>query len=106
MTGTATGQRIDQWLWHARLIKSRSLAARLVEAGGVRINRRKITKSGHQIRPGDILTFMYAERLRIVEVVALASRRGPAREAVLLYKSPARGGCEQSTHGDQKGGAQ
>ncbi|MDH3742595.1 MAG: RNA-binding S4 domain-containing protein [Hyphomicrobiales bacterium] len=106
MMQTATGQRVDQWLWHARLIKSRSLAARLVEAGSIRVNRQKILKSGHQVKPGDVLTFMYADQLRVIEVVALARRRGPAREARQLYQLALTENCEQSTHGDQKGDAQ
>lgn len=105
MTPTATGQRVDQWLWHARLIKTRSMAARLVEAGGVRVNRQKISKSGHQVKPGDVLTFMHVERLHVIEVIALAKRRGPAQEARQLYQAATTGSCEQSTHGDRKGDA-
>lgn len=105
MTQTSVGQRIDQWLWHARLLKSRSLAARLVEAGRVRINRQKVSKSGHHVKPGDVLTFMHADRLHVIEVIALAKRRGPAREARQLYETTLSEPCEQSTHGDGKGGA-
>ncbi|NNE24611.1 MAG: RNA-binding S4 domain-containing protein [Rhizobiales bacterium] len=105
MTQTATGQRVDQWLWHARLIRSRSLAARLIEAGNIRVNRQKILKSGHQVKPGDVLTFVYAGHLHVIEVVALAKRRGPAHEARQLYQRALASNCEQSTHSDRKGDA-
>ncbi len=105
MTEPATRQRVDQWLWHTRLIKSRSLAARLVEAGQLRINRDKVLKPGYQIKPGDVLSFMHAGRLQVIEVVALASRRGPAREARLLYRSALGDDYEQSTQRDKKGDA-
>ena len=59
-------QRVDQWLWQARLTKSRSLAARLVSAGVMRINREKISKPGHQLKVGDVLTFMHSGRLHVV----------------------------------------
>lgn len=105
MTEAADRQRADQWLWYTRLIKTRSLAARMIEQGGLRINREKFTKPGHPVKPGDILTFMHAERLHVIEVLAISSRRGPAREARLLYRSAGRDSCEQSTHGDEKGDA-
>ena len=105
MTETARRQRVDQWLWHARLIKTRTLAARLVENGGVRINRVKVTKPGHQLKPGDVLSFVHANRLRVIEVVLLATRRGPAREAQTLFRDPTEPDCELSTDVDQKEGA-
>ncbi len=102
---SAETQRIDQWLWHSRLIKSRSLAQRLIEAGTVRVNRAKIAKPGYQIRPGDVVTFMYADNLHVVKVKATAKRRGPAGEAGQLYDIALQNGCEQSTLGDEKEGA-
>jgi ribosome-associated heat shock protein Hsp15 len=77
--------RIDKWLWYARFFKSRSLSAKLVEAGRVRINGSKIRKSSAAIRVGDVLTFPQAKTILVVRVEALGERRGPAAEAQQLY---------------------
>jgi len=83
-------QRVDAWLWHARLFKTRTLAAAVVSAGKVRLTRNeettRITKSSHAVRPGDTLTFPKARLIRIVRIQALATRRGPAAEAQALYE--------------------
>ncbi len=77
--------RVDKWLWHARFFKSRSLANAMVGAGRLRVNSQPISKPHHQVRPGDVLTFPQGRRIRVVEVVAIGTRRGPAREAQTLY---------------------
>jgi ribosome-associated heat shock protein Hsp15 len=77
--------RIDKWLWQARFVKSRSLAAALVEAGHLRVNGQPITKPGREIAPGDTLTFPQGGRIRLIRVTALGLRRGPATEAQGLY---------------------
>ena len=77
--------RIDKWLWHGRFFKSRSLAARLCAAGRVRLNRAIVSKA-HTVRPGDVLTFPQADGIRVVRIVALGARRGPATEARTLYE--------------------
>jgi len=81
----AETQRLDQWLWHARFFKSRSLATKLVAAGGVRVDGTKVSKPSHSLRPGVTLTFAQARRVRVVRVESLAVRRGPAPEAQGLY---------------------
>jgi ribosome-associated heat shock protein Hsp15 len=85
-----TGQRVDTWLWHARLFKTRTLAAAVVSAGKVRLTRNgstaRIAKTSHQVRPGDTLTFPKGKLIRIVKIEALATRRGPAPEAQGLYE--------------------
>lgn len=78
--------RIDKWLWHARFFKSRTLAARLVSDGKVRVNRVVIRKPGYPVRPGDVLTFAKDAEIRVIEVVGLGERRGPATEARELYR--------------------
>ena len=78
--------RIDRWLWHARFFKSRSLATELVASGRLRLNRRRITKSHGTLHPGDILVFPQDRRVRIVRVIAISTRRGPAGEAAELYE--------------------
>lgn len=79
-------QRVDKWLWNARFFKTRTLAARHCSAGRIRVNRGRVTKPSFTIRPGDILTFPQAHAIRVVRVVAIASRRGPAIEARILYE--------------------
>jgi ribosome-associated heat shock protein Hsp15 len=83
-------QRLDKWLWCARVAKTRAACARLVEQGGVRINRQPTVKAHARLRPGDVLTFALgsAERgvVRVWRVVALGDRRGPAPEARLLFE--------------------
>lgn len=78
-------QRLDKWLWYARLVKSRTLAAKLVEAGCIRVNRQRVTKAAATIRCGDVLTVTLHGRVRVIEILGLGERRGPASEAQTLY---------------------
>ena len=78
-------QRIDKWLWYARVAKSRSLAARLVTDGAVRINRVKATKSSESVKAGDVVTVTVHHRVRVLEVKLPGDRRGPASEAATLF---------------------
>ena len=82
----AEGRRIDQWLWFARIVKSRSLAARLVTEGQIRINRVKIGKPGKDVSPGDVITAAVHGQIRVLRVLAIGARRGPALEAQGLYE--------------------
>lgn len=77
--------RIDKWLWHARFFKSRTLAAKRVVSGGVRVNRKVTKKANHPVQPGDVLTFPLGPHVRVIEIVALGERRGPAPEARTLF---------------------
>lgn len=79
-------QRIDRWLFFARIVKSRSLAARLVQAGKVRINREKTDVAAHPVKPGDVLTITLDRRILVCRVLAPGERRGPAEEARTLYE--------------------
>jgi ribosome-associated heat shock protein Hsp15 len=81
-----TAQRVDRWLWFARAVKSRTMAAGLVTAGKVRLNRQKLEKPSQTVRPGDVLTITIGPRVRILEVVAPGVRRGPSPEAQTLYR--------------------
>ena len=81
----AESLRLDKWLWHARFFKTRSLAAKVVQSGAVRVNGTRITKPAYALRPGDTLTFAQARRIRVVTVLLLGTRRGPAAEAQSLY---------------------
>ena len=82
--------RLDKWLWHARFFKTRTLAAKIVSGGHVRVNSDKISKPAYSIVVGDVLTFAQGNHIRVIEVLALGERRGPAPEAQTLYldKSP------------------
>ncbi len=78
--------RIDKWLWHARFFKTRTLAAKVVSAGHVRVNAERVKKPSTTIKAGDGLSFMQGRQLRIVRVTAMGDRRGPAAEAQLLFE--------------------
>jgi ribosome-associated heat shock protein Hsp15 len=77
--------RVDKWLWYARFYKSRSLAAKHIQAGDIRVNRQRISKASAILKIGDVLTFAQGDLIRVIEVVALGERRGPAPEARDLY---------------------
>ncbi len=79
------GLRLDLWLFAARFFRSRGLAAALVEGGGCRLNGVHVLRPGHALRPGDTLTFAQGGRIRVIRVVALDRRRGPADAARALY---------------------
>jgi ribosome-associated heat shock protein Hsp15 len=84
--GTDDGLRLDKWLWQARFFKTRALAAKLASRRKVRINRLLVTKPHFRVRPGDVLTFPQGREVRVVRVLALGIRRGPAPEAQTLYE--------------------
>lgn len=89
MTGAAGAearQRLDKWLWHARFLKTRSLAQRFCEETRIRINGTVVSKPDYRVRPGDVLTFVQGRHVRVIRVAALAERRGPASEAGALYE--------------------
>lgn len=79
-------QRLDLWLWCARLAKTRAECARQVAAGSVRINRQPTDKPHARLRVGDVLTLALRDDVRVWRVLALAARRGPAAEARALYE--------------------
>ena len=79
-------QRIDKWLFFARVVKSRSLAAKLAAGGRVRINRDKIDQASYGIKTGDVITITLDRRVLIYKVLELGERRGSFPEAQLLYQ--------------------
>ncbi len=79
-------QRIDKWLWCARVVKSRTLAARLVEDGYVRVNGLRSLVPARPVCCGDVLTVALERHVRVLRVLAMAERRGPFREASLLFE--------------------
>jgi ribosome-associated heat shock protein Hsp15 len=84
MTGGAL--RLDKWLWFARFVKTRSLATKLVVDGRMRVNGAPTQKAHYAVKAGDVLTFPLGPHIRVIKVVALGSRRGPATEAQSLYE--------------------
>lgn len=83
--GLEGGQRLDKWLWFARIAKSRTFAAQLVTDGKVRVNRVRAAKSSQIVRPGDVLTITIRGQVLVVRVREPGERRGPPPSARLLY---------------------
>jgi ribosome-associated heat shock protein Hsp15 len=78
-------QRLDKWLWHARVVKARTSAAALVEAGHVRVNGVREKARGHAVKTGDVLTVGLDRSVRTLKIVGFSERRGDASAARLLY---------------------
>lgn len=89
MSEAADSCRIDVWLWRARFFKTRSLAARTVEDGGIRLTRGAMSstldKPSRNVRCGDVLAFAQGPNWLAVRIEDLGERRGPADEARELY---------------------
>ena len=79
-------QRLDKFLWHARVVKARSSAAELVERGHVRINGVRETAPGHAVKVGDVLTIALDRSVRLLKVIGFSERRGDASAARALYE--------------------
>ena len=78
--------RIDKFLWFVRLAKSRSVAQKMAEDGHIRLNGRRIERAQSPVRTGDLITFPHHHGVRVVRVVQLPGRRGPAPEAQSCYE--------------------
>ncbi|WP_407149205.1 RNA-binding S4 domain-containing protein [Bradyrhizobium sp. ORS 86] len=78
-------QRLDKWLWHARVVKARTSAAALVESGHVRINGVRERSPGHAVKLGDVVTVALDNSVRVLKVAGFAERRGDATSARVLY---------------------
>ena len=77
--------RLDTWLWYARFYKSRSLSSKAILSGKLRVNSNKIIKPASKVKINDVLTINHINKVRIIQVQSLGSRRGPASEAQKLY---------------------
>lgn len=86
MTATVPGQRLDKWLWGARFFKTRTLAGKQCEGGHIKVDGSTMSKAHFAVRPGMVLTFVQGRHIRVIKVLALAVRRGPAPEAQALYE--------------------
>ena len=78
--------RLDKWLFHAHFYRTRPLAQAATVAGRVRLNGTKVNKPGHVLKAGDVLTLGKGTQVIAVRVLALAERRGPAKDAQNLYE--------------------
>jgi ribosome-associated heat shock protein Hsp15 len=87
-------QRLDRWLWHARIVKTRALAAALVESGFVRVNGRRTNRPADAVRPGDVLTIALPSRVRVLKIAGIAPRRSDAGAAAALYEAAGSGASE------------
>lgn len=83
---TPDRQRLDKWLWHARITKTRTLAQKLIESGAVRVNGQRVLDSDRRVGAGDGLTIQIHTRLRVLRIAAIADRRGSAPVAATLYE--------------------
>jgi ribosome-associated heat shock protein Hsp15 len=79
-------QRIDRWLWHARLVRTRGAVAALASAGYVRINGTRIDGPGRMVRSGDVITVALDRSVRVLKVRGFTERRGPAESGRGLYE--------------------
>jgi ribosome-associated heat shock protein Hsp15 len=79
-------QRIDRWLWHARLVRTRPAAAALAESGHVRLNGQRVAASSHAVKIGDVLTIALPGRVKILKVESLIERRGGTPDARRLFE--------------------
>jgi len=78
--------RLDRYLFFIRLVKSRTLAQGLIEAGHVRIDGKRVAKTAEEVRVGSIVALPLRGRVRVLRVTSLPARRGPASEARLAYE--------------------
>ena len=97
--------RLDKWLFFARFFKTRGLSSKQIQAGHVRVNATKVLKPATSISIGQVLTVVQCRTVRVVEVLALGHRRGPASEAQLLYRdlTPKQDSQDPAPGQDRKG---
>ena len=93
---TEDRQRIDKWLWHARVVRTRSAAAALAAAGHVRVNGQRIDAASRAVRAGDVVTVALDRTVRIMKVMGFCDRRGGADAARVLYEDLAAAGAAAS----------
>jgi len=79
-------QRIDKWLWHARVVRTRSAAAALAGSGHVRVNGQRINASSRVVKPGDVVTVALDRTVRVLKIVGFAERRGDSEAGRALYE--------------------
>ena len=78
--------RIDRYLWHIRLLKSRTMAQHLIEQGHIRLNGARVVKTSAMVQVGDVITLPVGDKVLTLEILILPPRRGPATEAQGCYR--------------------
>ncbi|MCF6321304.1 MAG: RNA-binding S4 domain-containing protein [Rhizobiaceae bacterium] len=78
--------RLDKWLWFARVVKTRTLAQKLVRTGKIRINKEKSSSAAKPVKSGDVLTISLERRILVLRITDCGKRRGPFSEACKLYE--------------------
>jgi ribosome-associated heat shock protein Hsp15 len=78
--------RLDRYLFFIRLVKSRTLAQGLIETGNIRVDGKRVSKPAEEVRVGSVIALPLRGQVRVLRVVALPSRRGPAGEARACYE--------------------
>ena len=89
-------QRIDKWLWHARMVRTRSAAAALTEAGYVRLNGKRVTAASQPVRLGDVVTLALDRAVKVIKVEGFCERRGGALLARGLYRELTTGSAAEA----------
>lgn len=84
--GSVDRQRIDKWLWHARVVRTRQAAAALACSGHVRLNGRRITAASQPVRVGDVVTVALDQGVRLLRVTGFAAKRGASATARVLFE--------------------
>jgi ribosome-associated heat shock protein Hsp15 len=79
-------QRIDRWLWHARVVRTRDAAAALADRGYVRVNGTRIDAPSRMVRAGDVVTVALDGGVRVLKVTGFVERRGPGGTGASLYE--------------------
>jgi ribosome-associated heat shock protein Hsp15 len=100
-------QRIDKWLWHARVVRTRSAAAALAASGHVRVNGERVDAPSRAVRPDDVVTVALDRTVRVLRVLRFAERRGSADDARALGEdlAPAAGRQKAPQPGAREAGA-
>jgi ribosome-associated heat shock protein Hsp15 len=88
---TRDRQRIDKWLWHARMVPTRSDAAALVEAGYVRVNGQRVGGASAPVRIGNVVTLALDRSVRVLQVEGFCEKRGASAKARALYRELSEG---------------
>ena len=86
MPASAEGQRIDRWLWHARLVRTREAAATLTNSGYLRVNGQRIRAASRIVHTGDVITVALTRTVRVIKVRGFVERRGRGGTGVTLYE--------------------